>query len=468
MRKIIVGAALVALAAAPGGAAVLENPTAARPYSGIGVISGWKCEAEGELTVRFNEGDAIPLLYGAERPDVPAAGACPDADVGFITIWNWSILGQGEHTAVAYDDGTEFARATFTVGAPAEAFLEGVHRSALIEQFPAPGETTVLEWNQSSQHFEMVGVFAGEGDAYGTAWWRQMTVDLYVRVYTREGFLYEVLPDVGTCETGELTQAAKDRALEAMNQIRALHHLAPVEYSSLYDEQVMEAALIQAAAGRPRAGHFPAEDARCYTEEGAEGSGSSNLSYTGTGQYSVDPASNMVRWTHDAGNIGHIASVGHRRWVLNPFATYMSYGQVFGHSVHKVFGFDDEPPVSATVDVDYVAFPFQTYPALFMAPDPPWSFTVIEDRNDPWGNRYPYFEDAQIRITRPDTGESLVVTDRAPAPLGGVLNVLSWQVEGWEYDTLYEVEISNVVLQNGTTRDYSYPVFIDREAGGGL
>ena len=176
----------------------------------------------------------------------------------------------------------------------------------------------------------------------------------------------------------------------------------------------------------------------------------------------------MVGWTHDAGNIGHIASVGHRRWILNPFATYMSYGQAFGQSAQKVFGFDDEPPVSAVVDVDYVAFPFETYPAGLMAAAAPWSFTVIEDRNDPWGNRYPYFEAAQIRITRADTGESLVVTDRAAPPRGGVLNVLSWQVEGWEYDTLYEVEISNVTLQNGDTRDYSYTVFIDREAGSGL
>ena len=38
MRKIIAGLAWVALAAAPSGAAVLENPTAGRPYSGIGVI----------------------------------------------------------------------------------------------------------------------------------------------------------------------------------------------------------------------------------------------------------------------------------------------------------------------------------------------------------------------------------------------------------------------------------------------
>ena len=44
----------------------------------------------------------------------------------------------------------------------------------------------------------------------------------------------------------------------------------------------------------------------------------------------------------------------------------------------------------------------------------------------------------------------------------GVPNLLSWQVEDGEYDTLYEVEISNVTLRSGVTRSYSYPVFIDR------
>ena len=43
-----------------------------------------------------------------------------------------------------------------------------------------------------------------------------------------------------------------------------------------------------------------------------------------------------------------------------------------------------------------------------------------------------------------------------------VPNLLSWQVEGGEYDTLYEVEISNVTLRSRETRRYSYPVFIDR------
>ena len=69
-------------------AASLENPSGGLFYSGIGVISGWKCEANGELTVRFNGGEPIPLIYGSERPDVRDAGACPSADVGFVAIWN--------------------------------------------------------------------------------------------------------------------------------------------------------------------------------------------------------------------------------------------------------------------------------------------------------------------------------------------------------------------------------------------
>ena len=84
-------------------AAVLENPSEGNFYSGIGVISGWKCEAIGPLTVRFNGGNPIPLAYLNERADT--AGACGDTNNGFVSIFNWAILGDGVHTAVAYDDG---------------------------------------------------------------------------------------------------------------------------------------------------------------------------------------------------------------------------------------------------------------------------------------------------------------------------------------------------------------------------
>ena len=143
-------------------AATLGIPGNGAKLSGVSVISGWKCEAEGELTIVFNDdGKHIPLLYGTERPDVRANGQCLDNDhdnVGFVAIWNWGNLGDGEHTAIAYDDGAEFARSTFTVTTTGEEFLTGVHAQVIVEDFPSPGETTMLEWNESTQHFEMVDI----------------------------------------------------------------------------------------------------------------------------------------------------------------------------------------------------------------------------------------------------------------------------------------------------------------------
>ncbi len=40
-------------------AATLENPGNGSFYSGIGVVSGWKCWANGPLTVRFNGGGGL-------------------------------------------------------------------------------------------------------------------------------------------------------------------------------------------------------------------------------------------------------------------------------------------------------------------------------------------------------------------------------------------------------------------------
>ena len=144
-------------------AATLEIPGNGAELSGVSVISGWKCEAEGDLTIVFNDdGKHIPLLYGTERPDVLNVGACDSADVGFVAIWNWGNLGDGEHTAVAYDNGVKFAESTFTVTTPGAGFLTGASKQVTVDDFPNPGDTTVLEWNQSTQHFEIVE-FMGSG-----------------------------------------------------------------------------------------------------------------------------------------------------------------------------------------------------------------------------------------------------------------------------------------------------------------
>ena len=90
----------------------LENPGAASPQSGIGLISGWTCEAEEvEIEIETARGTTVRqrAAYGTERADTEAE--CGDIDNGFGLLFNWNLLGDGEHEVVAFVDGIELDRA---------------------------------------------------------------------------------------------------------------------------------------------------------------------------------------------------------------------------------------------------------------------------------------------------------------------------------------------------------------------
>ena len=139
-------------------AATLENPGEGQVYSGIGVISGWKCDAAGPLTVRFNGGRPIPLVYGSERTDTRSV--CGDTENGFVALWNWAHLRAGTHTARAYDNGVMFAETTFEVGTLGVEFLRGFEAVRGKDGYGLVKEgwsrrRFELSWNENTQHFEV-------------------------------------------------------------------------------------------------------------------------------------------------------------------------------------------------------------------------------------------------------------------------------------------------------------------------
>ena len=164
-------------------------------------------------------------------------------------MWiNWALLGDGEHVVVAYDDGVAFARSTFTVGTTGEAFLEGVIRRTVIDDFPEPGQRASLEWNEGTQHFEIARRVGERRWPATTGRTGASTMPTPRRAPTRPR--RTCTPRSRTWPpalAGRLTQAARNRALEAANQIRDLHGLPPVRWNSSYSRQAQEAALIQAA-----------------------------------------------------------------------------------------------------------------------------------------------------------------------------------------------------------------------------
>ena len=132
--------------------AILENPSLGSAQSGVGVISGWACEA-GEIVIEL---DGMPLKagYGTTREDT--RGVCGDANNGFSLLWNWNNLGAGTHTVRALIDGVEFANTTVRVTTFGEQFLRGVSGTFPISDFPRPGETKRLRWEEALQNFVII------------------------------------------------------------------------------------------------------------------------------------------------------------------------------------------------------------------------------------------------------------------------------------------------------------------------
>ena len=145
--------------------AALENPAPGSYQSGIGIISGWVCEAD-LIEVTFENGTTgavttEPVGYGTSRADT--ADKCGDSNNGFGLLFNWNRLGDGQHTVRVSADGEEFARSTFTVTTLGEEFRRGLSKEVEVLDFPTSGEVATLQWQEAQQNFVLVRIIGDAG-----------------------------------------------------------------------------------------------------------------------------------------------------------------------------------------------------------------------------------------------------------------------------------------------------------------
>ena len=136
----------------------LEIPAPGSQQSGVGLISGWKCTGT-TLTAAVDGMAPLPVPYGSPRGDTQ--GICNDTDNGFGVLINWNLLGNGAHTLRLYDNGVEFASATFTVQTLGGEFLRGLSKTVEVPNFPNAGQTTTLQWSEAAQNFVITGLNTG-------------------------------------------------------------------------------------------------------------------------------------------------------------------------------------------------------------------------------------------------------------------------------------------------------------------
>lgn len=140
---------------------VLENPSEGRevPVSGIGVISGWVCDAENiMIQIRTLRGIVLTqtsAAYGTERRDTRSV--CGDIYNGFGLLLNWNGFQPDTYIIIAAADGTEIGRSTVTVTSLGEEFLRGAPKTEyVLENFPEEGKSVVVQWQESLQNFVIV------------------------------------------------------------------------------------------------------------------------------------------------------------------------------------------------------------------------------------------------------------------------------------------------------------------------
>lgn len=137
----------------------LENPTDGGHQSGIGIISGWKCDAK-QIVIEIDGVHRVPVAYGSSRNDTQSA--CGDANNGFSVLVNWANLGDGPHSVRVLADGKQFGDAKVNVHSFGSPFVRDATRSMVLDGFPAAGESTPLHWSEAAQNFRL-------GSGSGTA-----------------------------------------------------------------------------------------------------------------------------------------------------------------------------------------------------------------------------------------------------------------------------------------------------------
>ncbi|MGE5088279.1 MAG: hypothetical protein ACM3QY_04055 [Candidatus Levyibacteriota bacterium] len=139
-------------------ASALENPQPGSFQSGVGLVSGWSCQGPA-VGIAVDGQPQVGMPYGSSRTDTAGVCGTGNTNTGFGLLVNFNLMGSGPHTAQLIVNGQpQGAPVQFTVTAPAGEFLTGVTRQVTVSDFPTPGRTTVLVWQQSQQNFAIQSV----------------------------------------------------------------------------------------------------------------------------------------------------------------------------------------------------------------------------------------------------------------------------------------------------------------------
>lgn len=252
-----------------------------------------------------------------------------------------------------------------------------------------------------------------------------------------------------SCTAGATSVFFRDAVFQRLNYYRAMAGVPTLTgFSDTYGGKDQEAALMMSVNGA--LSHTPPATWTCYTANGAEAAGNSNLALGADGWEAID------LYIADPGVSN--GAVGHRRWICYPQTQYMGTGDLpfdTGWASNALWVIDEHiwDPRPPTRD-GFVAWPPPGY-TPYQVVYPRWSFS------------YPEADFSGATVTMTQNGASVPVVQETVAIYMGE-NTLAWIPNGmdsWDSwpqpasDTKYRVSLSNVVIA-GSPQTFAYDVTV--------
>jgi hypothetical protein len=232
--------------------------------------------------------------------------------------------------------------------------------------------------------------------------------------------------DVATCDPGDISPEGRANALRLYNLYRWLAELPAVTTDPERDRMAQACALMQEANGS--LSHDPPMNWECWTQEGADGSASSNIS-SGPGVAVVDA------YLLDSGNT---ENMGHRRWILSNSLGPIGLGSTAtGASCMQNLNGDGNADKAFTAYPPPGFFPLQ-------AMDASWDNDTLDEAG--WSIQSDSIDlaDASVTVT---SGAGTLAVSVAELPGGyGSRYAIRINPEGWstEAGATYHVSVTGV------------------------
>jgi uncharacterized protein YkwD len=270
---------------------------------------------------------------------------------------------------------------------------------------------------------------------------RQVVKNFYLNEYLgSEGIASGWDGNVSTCNPGTTSDEFKNAVAQRINYFRAMAGVPNnVTLDPIYNYKAQAAALMMSANGT--LSHNPPSSWKCYTADGDEAAGSSNLAM---GMYGPGAISGYMS---DTGS--NNTAVGHRRWILYPQTQKMGTGDVIsGWGWNSLWVFDNDNIWGARPETR----------EAFVAWPPP-GFVPVQVVYSRWSFSYARAGFSSSTVSMNCSGTDIPLTVYS-IQNGYGENTIVWEPSQYfSPETNCIVNINNVII-NDTPQNFQYEITI--------